>query len=176
MSIFSFLTASRLKAEIAQQHNEITRYKVELYETIEGLRKQMADQESNSQTERETLTKEHTEQIEQQTKQHAEELERLTKQHEEACKQQANDAEHRDKEAHERTKSLRRELEEEQIRQAELKTENANLIQHKTRLESQVSELNDAIFSKQKCIIELEEQNGHLKRDVDKIMGNLTKW
>ena len=72
--------------------------------------------------------------------------------------------------------SVRRELEEKQRQRAEATEQNAKLAEKTAELESSLSELRSSLEVGERRIHELESEKQALKNDLDRIMGNLSRW
>jgi len=178
MGILSFLTASRLKAELTRQRDEIARLH------------QMLDVETTQKQEAEKLAAASTKQIDGKTA----ECEKLKKQQalrEKDCQKEKSkllkkwDSERQDlkeasaqqlEEMEKRLADLRRELDEKQRQRAEVTEQNAKLAEKVAQLETQLNEAAAASSDSETRIKELEEKNKALEIDLNKIMGNLNRW
>jgi len=82
----------------------------------------------------------------------------------------------KEKETDIRVATLRQELDEKQRQRAETTEQNARLAEKVARLEKTIEEQAGALEQQQARIAELEEEKKRLQRDLNKIMGNLTRW
>jgi chromosome segregation ATPase len=178
MGILSFLTASRLKAELTRQRDEIARLH------------QMLDVETTQKQDAEKLAAESTKKIaavtakcERQKEQQA--LHEKTCQEEKSALLKKWDSERKKlktagaqqlEEMETRLTDLRRELDEKQRQRAETTEQNAKLAEKVAQLETQLIEAASASRENETRIKELEEKNKAMETDLNKIMGNLNRW
>lgn len=178
MGILSFLTASRLKAELTRQRDEIARLH------------QMLDVETTQKQDAEKLAADHSRRIEAVTA----ECERQKEQQalrEKACQEEKSgllkkwDSERQKlkaagtkqvEEMETRLADLRKELDEKQRQRAETTEQNAKLAEKVAQLETQLSQAASDSRENETRIQELEEKNKSLETDLNKIMGNLNRW
>jgi len=178
MGILSFLTASRLKAELTRQRDEIARLH------------QMLDVETTQKQDAEKLAAENAKKIEAVTA----ECERQKEQqalHEKACQDEKRalvkkwDSERQElktagikqvEEMESRLADLRRELDEKQRQRAETTEQNAVLAEKVAQLETQLGQAASDSRENEARIKELEEKDKALETDLNKIMGNLNRW
>lgn len=75
-----------------------------------------------------------------------------------------------------RLSTLRQEIDEKQRQRSEATEQNARLAEQTAQLETRVKELSVALNQSEDRIGELENGKTVLQADLDKIMGNLTRW
>ena len=75
-----------------------------------------------------------------------------------------------------RLSTLRQELDDKQRQRAEVTEQNSVLAEKSAQLETTVADLTKSLKGGEDQIRRLEEDKRGLQTDLDKIMGNLTKW
>jgi chromosome segregation ATPase len=149
MGIFAFLTASRLKIELTRQRDDIAR----LHQWLDLETTQKLEAEKTAETQ--TKLKEDLDAQRQKIQQEAE--------------QQVHDMEVR-------LSTLHQEIDGKQRQRSEATEQNARLAEQTAQLETRVKELSAALNQSEDRIGELENEKTVLQTDLDKIMGNLTRW
>ena len=178
MGIFAFLTASRLKTEITRQRDEIAR----LHQLIdlEGAHRKEAEKYSEERARKcQELEHENREFLVQLKAQEATFHERSTqlKEKVEGEAQRLREqtaAKERDMDV--RVATLRQELDERQRQRSEATEQSARLAERISQLEKTLEDLRQTLQDREARIGELGAENEKLKRDLTRIMGNLSKW
>jgi predicted nuclease with TOPRIM domain len=75
-----------------------------------------------------------------------------------------------------RITTLRQELDEKQRQRADVTDKNSKLAEKSAQLEQRLNEMATAVQQGGNRVRALEGEKQELQKDLDKIMGNLTKW
>lgn len=178
MGILAFLTSSRLKAELTRQRDEIARMH------------QMLDMEVAQRQEAERLAEEQTKlsrDLEEQSQKLREDLQArgrlleeeradLRAQIEEEREVLQQEAEKKIHETEIRIATLRQELDDKQRQRTEVTEQNARLAQTTSQFEQRLNEMAGSVEACEQRIRDLENEKRELQQDLDKIMGDLTRW
>ena len=171
MGILAFLTASRLKGELTRQRDEIARLH------------QMLDVEVAQKQETEKQYAEQQQHIQQKTDDQLQKIEALSAECRQLKLQLAEDrkkiqaeAENKVKEMDIRLATLRQELEDKHNHHAKVNQQNATLVEKSNQLDARLSEMATSLQQSENRIQELIEEKKKLEIDLQKIMGNLTRW
>jgi chromosome segregation ATPase len=178
MGILSFLPASRLKAELTRQRDKIARMHQTL--DVEVAQRQEAEKLTEDQSATMRTLEQETERLrstldEDKGKLESERQSLETKLEEERKRLHAK-AETRIRGTDVRISTLRQELDEKQRQRTEVTEQNAKLAERSTQLEKRLSEIAVSVQASEERIRELDDEKGELQKDLDKIMGNLTRW
>jgi chromosome segregation ATPase len=178
MGVLSFLTASKLKSEIVRQRDEIAR--MHQVKDAEAALKQEADNKlGDAEGKSQALERANAERASR-----IKELERSLEKARENSKKSLSEElkkvqEKSEKDLHDmdvRLATLRQELDDKQRQRAEVTEQNSVLAEKSSQLEATVAELTRSVKDGLDQIRLLEEDKHGLQTDLDKIMGNLTKW
>jgi chromosome segregation ATPase len=171
MGILAFLTASRLKGELTRQRDEIARLH------------QMLDMEVAQKQETEKQYAEQQQHIQQKTDDQLQKIEALSAERRQLKLRLAEDrkkiqaeAENKVKEMDIRLATLRQELEDKHNHHAKVNQQNATLVEKSNQLDARLSEMATSLQQSENRIQELIEEKKKLEIDLQKIMGNLTRW
>ncbi len=178
MGIFAFLTASRLKTEITRQRDEIARLhqlidlegahrkEAEKYSEERGRKAHELEQENRELQvqlkSQETASQERSTQLKDRFEAEAQRLREQT-----AAKERDMDV---------RVATLRQELDEKQRQRSEATEQSARLAERIAQLEKALEETRQTLGEREQHIVDLGAENEKLKRDLTRIMGNLSKW
>jgi chromosome segregation ATPase len=178
MGLLSFLTSSRLKAELTRQRDEIARMHQML--DIEVAQRQEAEKQGASQLLHLRSLEEEAESLRSSLDDDKASLDRereaLQKQIAEERKKLQADAEDRVRDTDVLIATLRQELDEKQRQRTEVTEQNAKLAECYTQLEKRPNEMAASVQGCEESMRNLEEEKRELQKDLDKIMGNLTRW
>ncbi|HIG53765.1 MAG TPA: hypothetical protein EYG11_17190 [Candidatus Latescibacteria bacterium] len=189
MGILAFLTASRLKAELTRQRDEIARLhqmldvelsqKQEMEKQFAEQQQQIQQQNADQQQQIKSLTEEQkllkVKQAEQ--SEHAQEKRKRLKAELDVDRQKIQtDAEGKVNEMNIRLSTLRQELDDKQDQRAEITEKNTNLAKKSSQLDAHLNEMAAALQQSEDRINQLVEEKKQLEVDLQKIMGNLTRW
>ena len=75
-----------------------------------------------------------------------------------------------------RSTTLRQELDEKQGRRADVTDKNSKLAEKSAHLAQRLSEMATAVQQGEIACVRWKARSNNLQKDLDKIMGNLTKW
>ncbi len=178
MGIFAFLTASRLRTEITRQRDEIAR----LHQLIdlEGAHRKEAEKFSEERGRRNQDLEHENRELQihlkaQEATFHEKSAQLKEKLDSESQRlREQTTAKERDMDV--RVATLRQELEEKQRQRSEATEHSARLAEKISQLEKTLDELKTTLELRESRIAELEVETEKLKRDLTRIMGNLSKW
>jgi chromosome segregation ATPase len=189
MGILAFLTASRLKAELTRQRDEIARLhqmldmefvqKQEAEKQIEEHQRQVQSLSEERRKLKDQLKEIETKSVEDK-KQLKSQLEQDRKRFKEEAANKIGETEAQlaktRKEAETQITTLRKELEEKQKQRYESSEQNATLAEKVKGLETRLQEQTDLLQKSEARIEQLQSEKSTLEIDLKKIMGNLTRW
>ena len=178
MGVFAFLTASKLKIELNRQRDEIAR--LHHLQDTEVTNKLKAEQQAEEYAEKNQLLEEECsklrEELEAREKAFQKERANLKKKFESESQKIQEEKEKGIHEMEIRLSTLRQELEDKQRQRSEATEQNARLAEKIAHLETTVAELTVSLERDGNRIRELEKEKTALEGDLNKIMGNLTRW
>ncbi|MCH7945544.1 MAG: hypothetical protein IIC73_05950 [Armatimonadetes bacterium] len=178
MGILAFLTSSRLKAELTRQRDEIARMNQML--DMEVAQRQEAEKQSEDQSCRMQTLEEETDVLrssfDTDKTSLKKEAQTLKRQIDEERKRLQADTEARIRDTEVRIATLREEIDERQRQRTEVTEQNAKLAERSTQLEKRPNERAATLQSSEERIRGIDQEKGELQKDLDKIMGNLTRW
>jgi chromosome segregation ATPase len=178
MGLLAFLTSSQLKAELTRQRDEIARIHQIL--DMEVSQRQEAERQTKEQTQQmqdmESKTSTLAQQLQEKEKALQQEQQRLQKQMEEEGRRLQDEAERKIRDTEVRITTLRQELDEKQRQRADVTDKNSKLAEKSAQLEQRLNEMATAVQQGGNRVRALEGEKQELQKDLDKIMGNLTKW
>ena len=178
MSILAFLTASRFKTELTRQRDEIARLHQMLDMEVaqkQEAEKQFADQQQQIQTLTEKRQQFKTQLADRDAQAQIERKKLKDQLATERDKTQAK-ADGKLHEMNIRLSTLGQELDERQNQRAEVTEQNAKLAERAGQLNERLNEMAASLQQGEERIKDLEEEKIQLEVDLQKIMGNLTRW
>ncbi|MBM3279355.1 MAG: hypothetical protein FJY95_14945 [Candidatus Handelsmanbacteria bacterium] len=176
--MFPFLTASRYKTEITRQRDEIARLHQLL--DLEGAHRKEAERFSEERVRRsqelETENRELQIQLKAQEVTFHERGAQIKEKFEIEAQRLREQTTSKERDVNLRVVNLRQELDEKQRLRAEATEHSARLAERISQLEQTLEEHRRTLQEREARIDELVAENEKLKRDLARIMGNLSKW
>jgi chromosome segregation ATPase len=178
MGLFAFLTASRLRAELTRQRDEIAR----LHQLLDAEGEQRQESEKLSAQylrENETIVERGRELEDRMERQDAvckEEKLMLRKQLDDERAEIRQEADLRVREVEASVSELRQELAQKELQRDQAAAECVGLSERASELQRQGDDVSAQLATCRSRVAELEAENKRLELDMKRIVGNLSRW